>query len=689
MRWFASTGLSIHLALCLSTAALADSTTPDAQQGSAAASTAGTLMRTYTGSGKALSNNLVTPLVKAGQITTADGQTTFATNGLQTSGKPLIQITLNPDPATGDLKNIILQQDLTGSGTMDYAQTFPMADDGTGQEIAGVCQNGYIQCSANFSNCKYRVWTFASSGAVSAKTASGAATGTPGSVGSLSGCYCFNNYCTGQNSTLIELGVIGSDVGGGILSAFLEANTGMAISSASSGSNAAGSSVLIYYGYKPTTVSKGGNTTTMTEAQIEAMPVMSAADTQTPQTYYSDSANLNNAAQNALTAQKAAPRSLYNIVTNATLSQSATTVTCINSVLPALSSIAQTQSQTGSTQVSIDHSFSWSFVQTATNTFVFSGVDNKGLAMPDITYTFQPSDTLGGYTLQTVSFVGGWPAGAGCNGLSVSPTWTPSVGIGTQIAGASINGICPTNNYQYPVLNWTFTAQYLTQKESDVTSLGCAQYENNTDCTLQQDEWDGRPVIVNGLVMRNKQLGQTCKTIPGVGSLPAVTVCKPWFVQKRAYNCKNSAPNYDFTTAKSNAAVIENSTATPGSSLFRYVDPTQAGATMSYGMPTASPAAACNQVCETKVPLAQTGVLYTDTSQASAQTSATISASQYLFYYKDCLPGTSDTNWTCPVDTTQSEAVVTPCGCSSDMGKVVGALNAAGSAAQDAICSAK
>ncbi len=682
MRWFASIALSLILA------ATAQGAATDVQQGQDAATVTGTAMRTYAGTGKALSDNLVTPLMKAGTITSADGKTQFAANGFQTSGQPLIQITLNPNPATGDLHSIILQQDLTGAGTLNYAQTFPMPGDGPGQEIAAVCQNGYIQCTGNFSNCQYRAWTFVSTGAVSAKTASGGPPGSPGSVGGLAGCYCFNNYCTGQNSTLIELGVIGSDVGGGILSAFLAANTGMAISSASSGSNSAGSSVLTYYGYKPSTISKGSDTTTMTQAQIDVMPVMSSADTQTPQTYYSDSASLNNAAQNALTAQKAAPRSLYNIVTNAALSQSATSVTCTNSVQPSLSSITLMQSQSGSTQVSIDHSFTWSFVQVADNLFSFTGVDNKGLHMPNINYTFQPSDQLGGYALQTVSFVGSWPAANGCNGLSVSPTWTPSVGIGTQIAGASINGICPAGNYQTPVLNWTFTAQYVTQKESDVTSLGCTQYENNPDCTLQQDEWDDRPVVVNGLVMRNRQLGQTCKTLPGVGSLPAVTVCKEWFVQKRTFNCKNTSPGYDFTTAKAHAASIESSTSMPDRSSFRYTDPTQAGATRTYGIPTAADVTACNEVCETKVPVTQTGVLYTDTNQSAAQTTGAVSATQYLFYYKDCTSNTSGT-WNCPADSATGEVVVTPCGCSADMGSVVGALNAAGSAAQDAICSAK
>ncbi|QEM66757.1 hypothetical protein FO488_00350 [Geobacter sp. FeAm09] len=679
MRWCANIGLSLVLA------ATAHGAT-DVQQGQDAAKTAGTAMRSYAGSGQALSNNLVTPLMHASQITTQDGKTTFTANGFQTSGTPLLLVTMAPYPATGDI-SIILQQDLTGSGTLGYAQTFPVPGDGpSGQKISGVCQNGYIQCSPNFTNCRYRTWTAGADGAVTAMTASGGQPGTAGSVGGLKGCFCFNNYCTGANNSLLEQANIASDVGGGIITAFLSANTGMAITSATSGSNAAGAAVLTYYGYKPTNLAKGSNTATMTTSEVEAMPVMPAADTQTPQTYYTDSAGLNNAAQNALTAQKAAPNSLYNTVMNSASTQAGTTVTCTNSVQPSLSSVTLQQSQSGTTNFAVDHTLTWTFTETAQNTFVFSSWDNKGYHEPNITYTFQPSTMLGGYTLQSVSLVGSWSNSGGCNGLSISPMWTPGVGIGTQIAGASINGICGASGYQYPVFGWTFTAQFVTQQELDVSNLGCAQYENNSSCTLQQDVWDGRPVVVNGLPMNNKQLGQSCKTLPGVGTLPAVTVCKPWFVQNRSYFCKNTT-TYNFSKASANAAIIENSAAMPTTSSMRYTDPVQGGTIVTMGVPSASPLPDCSQVCETKIPITQTGVLYTDTPQSTTQTTSAKTATQYQFLYKDCLDSGSG-KFTCPADVTKGEVIVTQCGCSADMSNALGALNAAGSAAQDAICSA-
>lgn len=683
MKWSASIAL---ISSMLAAVATVHGAATDLQQGKDAASQVGTAMHSYTGTGQALSSNLVTPLVQASQITTADGKTKFVTNGFQSSGKPLIQITINPDPATGDVKNIILQQDLGGAGVFNYLQTFPISGDAPGQEISAVCQNGYVQCNPSFTNCRYRSWVSTSNGQVTAQTSGGQA-GTAGSVGNLASCFCFNNFCTGQNNTLIELGNIASDIGGGILSAFLQANTGIAISSATSGANAAGAIVLTYYGYKPVTVSNGNNTASMTPSEIADMPVLPPADTQTPQAFYQDSAALNNSAQNVLAAQKAAPNSLYNIATNAALSQTGTTVTCTNSVQPALASDTQTVSQSGSTVLSVDDSISWAFTETALNTFVFSSVENKGHGEPDITYTFQPSTTLGGYALQSVSFAGNI-AGNGSTiwGYSVNPMWTPGVGIGVPITGNS-GKFCPGNGYQAPVMNWTFTAQYVTQKETDVTNSGCSQFESDSKCTLQQDVWDGRPVVVNGMKMNNQQLGQACKTLPGVGTLLPVTVCKPWFVQNRSYYCKNTASAYDFSTVKANAATIENSISTPSSSSMRYTDPTQGGAIMTYGTPTAAPLGACSQVCETKIPVGRTGVLYTDTPQSANQVAATQTAAQFIFYYKDCTTDVSG-NPNCPLDSSKGEVVVTQCGCSADMGRAIGALNAAGSAAQDAICSA-
>lgn len=679
MQWFANIiALSLSTVPVMAFSAYADPAS-DVQQGAAAAAASGTTMSSYAGSGPALSNNLVTPLINASKITTADGQTTFTTNSFQSSGSPLILVTLNPDPASGDLKNIIIQQDLTGAGTLNYAQAFPISGDGPGgPEIAGVCQNGYIQCNQGFTNCQYRTWTAGPNGAVSAAAV--------GNVGDLSGCYCFDNYCTGANNSLLEQSNIASDAGSGIISAFLTANTGVAISNATSGISPSGSVVLTYYGYRPSTLSNGSNTSTMTTAEIAAMPVMSTTDTQTPQTYYADSANLNNLSQNALTAQKAAPNSIYNIVMNAASSQTGTTVNCTNSIEPSLASITLTQSQSGTTNLAIDDHFTWSFVETSPYNFVLTGVDNKGNPFPPTSYTFQPSNTLGGFELQSVSFTGSWPNGSGgCGGYSFNPTWTPGDGT-TAITGATPGGVCGSPGYQYPVMNWTFSAQYVTQQEQDVTSLGCAQYENNPTCTLQQDTWDGRPVVVNGMVMNNQQLGQMCKTLPGVGTLPAVTVCKPWFVQNRTFFCKNPT-TYNFSTAEADDAAIENSTTMPTNSSMQYSDPTRGDITVTYGTPAAGALPNCSQVCETKIPSTQTSVVYTSTPQSSNQTAATQSASLFFFFYKDCANDGSG-NFTCPTDTTKGEVVVTQCGCSADMGQALGGLNAAGSSAQDAICSA-
>ena len=684
MKWSASIALISPLLVAVVSTFGAST---DLQQGQDAATQVGTSMQSYAGSGPTLSGNLVTPLIQGSQITTVDGKTKFVANGLKSSTNPVIQLTINPDPATGDLKNIILQQDLTGTGTLGYTQIFPIPGDGSGQEIAAICQNGYIQCNPNFNNCQYRNWVSASNGAVSAQT-SGGVSGAPGNVGGLSACYCFDNFCTGQNNSLIELENISSDVGGGVLSSFLAANTGIAISSATSGSTTVGSVVLTYFGFNPGGVATGGKTSTMTAIEVANMPVLPPADTQTPQAYYMDSANLNNSAQSALAAQKAAPNSLYNLATNAALSQSGSMVTCTNSMQPALSSDNQTQVQNGSTQLLVDDSFAWSFIESTAGTFVFSGQDNKGLKAPDIVYTVNPANYLGGWSLQSVSFTGSWPAGGGCNGFSASPIWTPGIGVGVEIASSTAGGICGSPGYQSPILSWSFTVQYLTQKETDVVSNGCSSFETNADCTLQQDVWDGRPVVVNGMQMNNSLIGQICKSIPGVGALPAVTTCKPWFVQDRTFYCKSSATTYDFTTAKVNVATIENSTSMPSSSSMRYADPSQGGAIMTYGITPAPSLPGCSQICETKAPMPHTGLLYTDTPQSVNQVAGSKSDSQYLFSYKDCTPDGSG-NYTCPLDATKSEVLVAQCGCSADLGTAMGALNAAGSAAQDAICSAE
>ncbi|SRR6266568_2473579 len=111
------------------------------------------------------------------------------------------------------------------------------------------------------------------------------------------------------------------------------------------------------------------------------------------------------------------------------------------------------------------------------------------------------------------------------------------------------------------------------------------------------------------------------------------------------------------------------------------------GTQYSYAVPSLGPTPACSQVCQTKIPAAQSAVFFNQTPASSGRTAVGTAAASFNFYYKDCISD-SNGNYACPIDPTKSETIVKKCACGGDFGNAVGALSAVNNAAQDAICSA-
>jgi hypothetical protein len=660
----------------ISTAWCAGTSTSSAQVPSAATLYSSTIKQ-FVGSGAAVLNNLITPLMEGKSLSTVSGASSFNVNSFQTSGSALLQVKVNLNPSTGDLLNIIVQQDLSNSGSFNYANTFPTTS--TGQMISTVCSNGYVQCDPGTnSNCRYRTWSVDGNGAIGVTVTGADGNDQVGNISSLYDCYCFNHYCSNNNNSLADLDSIAASVGGAVLSSYIASNPGMAVSSATS----TGLGTISYYGFKVQTP-KGSDTSSMTAAQIADMPIISATDASTLQSYYALQA-APTAATDAQQLQTSTSNSLYSIAAGSQSKHS--TVTCDNIRNIAVPVVEKTITQTGTTNLSIDDHFVWSFTETAENVFVFTGQDNKGVSFPNTSYTFQPPDTLGGYSLQSVSFAGSWPAGSGdCNnGYSFNPTWTPSVGIGTAIKGSSPVGTCGNYSYQYPIMSWTLTATYKTQSLSESIVNGCQQYEkSDSPCKLQQETDDGKLVVSDYNSTGFKIVSQPCQTI--TGDLSAVKVCRSWFKQHKTYTCPSTATKYDFNSLQQRVKGVQDSTTMPTSSTMSYTD--QAGQ-HTYNVPPQGTLPSCSQICQTKIPVPQSPITYNQAPASANLTALGVAAASYEFFYKDCNDDGSGSS-TCPIDVSKGETVVTSCACAGDFGNAVSALSAVNSSAQDSICAAQ
>ena len=715
MKWFISTGLLLSL---LALTVWADTTTPavsDAVLGAQSAQTSAQLVSTNSGTPQAVQSNLVTPMVSGGTLTSPDGLTSFTANALQSSGTPVMQVTVIPNPATGDLWYILVQQDLLGTGTLNAAVKFPDPATSAGQMIPAVCANGFIQCpTGTFTNCSFRNWSSMSGSGAMAVTVAGAGstTDTVGNIGALSGCYCFSKVCSQNNNAVVDIDGIGANVGGGVLAAFMAAKTGTVVTSAQS----SGTGVITYYGVKASAVPNGYSPpVAMTAAQLADMPVDSTLDVSQVQSYYNSPALLSTAAAAAKQQQTTTPNSIFNSVSAVALQTSVNVVSCTNLMTPTINIVQRTATRggglDGSHSLCADNNVYVVLTESSPSSFAIGvfGADVTGTANgnncggppaldPGLNYNAIPVDTFNfvqpsttyGYNITSVA---GYMEviGGGCDTGNGTALWNTAIGQGNPVVTQVGFRLCGAPHEQQPSYNWLFTVAYDSQELSTIDNEGCQQYEApGSGCTLTQDLWDGRPVVMNGLSMGFSQIGQECQDISVPGGIRSVHVCapsnRPWFRQDRTFSCPNTASPFDFTAIAPKLLAIQNSTSMPTNSTMQYTDPsgTDPG-TYTYGVPTDGALPACTQVCKTKVPVAQTVVLPTPAAATATLTPAGVTAQSFSTFYKSC-NGMSDGTWVCPVNATNGETVVIQCGCSSDMSDVLANINAAEGVAGDSIC---
>lgn len=644
-------------------------------------------LKPYVGSGPAIQNNLITPLTKGGSLNTASGSQTFTTNSFQSSGTPLLKIAVYQNPATGDLRNIIVQQS-------SDAATFP--SDNSSQMISTVCSNGYVQCDPGTqNNCRYRAW--ASGGMQVAVAGATGLSDQVGNVASLADCYCFNYGCSQNGNSLIDIGSITANVGGAILAAYLAANPDMAISSAQDSMTANGGVMISYYGLK-TKNPNGANTATMKPADAAAMPIMSSGSA--PLTSYYNAQATPGDATGALLLQQQTPNSIFSVVANATKGLTGKTFTCTNLKNPVLTKTAYTQTTSGSGSMCTDHFVNMVVAQAAQDTFAIGWFDTSPQGWLGANCGVVPfNSTLGtqGYLAGTISIVPP-PTGYGykvtqVQGYMSLSGWGCWPGSGTAVMAnptmpaspviVHTSLVCPASGAQIPAYTYTLSATYDTQNLAVQDVRGCAAYESDPKykkCKVKEETWDGRPYIVNYMPTAF-QMAQVCQNVDG--PVRTVRVCQPWFRQDKTYYCPLDQ-TYDFTSLQSRVKGVEDSATMPNASTMSYTDPAD-GNQRTYGVPTKGVLPPCSQVCQTKIPAPQS-VITGDQSPASANlTHAGTAAGSFVTFYKECLDdGTGE--FTCPIDTTKGEIVVTTCGCSSDFGSSVSALSAVDSAAQDAVC---
>jgi len=163
--------------------------------------------RSRTSDSDTLQQNYVTPGLAGQAISTIDNSQTFAPNIACQKTATMLEVLIQPS-GTGDLSKVTISRDTNLDGTVDSTSSLPVS-------VSGICANGVISCEpGTWNQCTHFRWDVDTT-----RNLKLVQTGMP----QLAGCYCLNNSC-GTNLAWGNMTSVLRDLGGGMIGALTTAD---------------------------------------------------------------------------------------------------------------------------------------------------------------------------------------------------------------------------------------------------------------------------------------------------------------------------------------------------------------------------------------------------------------------------------------------------------------------------------
>lgn len=163
--------------------------------------------RAKTSDSDALRQNYVTPGLAGQQISTVDNNRTFAPNIACQKTATMLEVLVQPAPG-GDLGKVTIARDTDLDGTVDSTSNLPVP-------VSGICANGVVSCQpGTWNDCSFFRWDVDAAKKLKL---------TSVDMPRLAGCYCLNNSC-GTNLAWGNMASVLRDLGGGIVGALTTAD---------------------------------------------------------------------------------------------------------------------------------------------------------------------------------------------------------------------------------------------------------------------------------------------------------------------------------------------------------------------------------------------------------------------------------------------------------------------------------
>jgi hypothetical protein len=201
--------LSAGIAICLPAVTQAQTMEERARSAAVAA-------RTKSGDSDALQSNYLTPGLAGQPVSTVDNSKSFTSNIACQKTATLLELLAQPT-STGDIGTLRISRDKDLDGSFDETLNVPVP-------VSGICANGIISCApGSWNQCRPFHWEVGSSGKLKLGEVD---------LTALAGCYCVNNSC-GANLAWGNMASILKDLGGGVVGALTTADPRIGVAQAS------------------------------------------------------------------------------------------------------------------------------------------------------------------------------------------------------------------------------------------------------------------------------------------------------------------------------------------------------------------------------------------------------------------------------------------------------------------------
>lgn len=640
MRKLFSPSLAILAALSAQTAFAQDM---DGRARSAAAAS-----RAKSGDSDAISRNYLTPGLANQPVSTIDNSRSFTPNIACQQSATMLEILVQPG-STGDITHLSISRDKDLDGIFDSSLTLPVP-------VSGICANGIISCSpGSWNQCRSFRWDVGSTRDLKLSAVD---------LPELSGCYCVNASC-GTNLVSGNLPSVLKDLGGGVIGALTTADPRIAVAQAS-----IDGPVIRYVGAQTTACS---SSPTVSATSYRANPTAISGDAY--------AASQTNSVFTALAASPAGNGKAEETRSCTIEREISVKAWEFTDIVSASGSISSTSS-----------------CGTGCLRFQIGGTGTCGSNPPLYSVTFNPllpsrivsariiemgaDDWVQGrINGQVVGSAGkrlwtgdGLPSGD-CR-ISDDPWYnrtpidfTDTLKSGATSVSARVRGGGGGNWGTITVEIQVDTSCEVSERLVDL----CAGYASDPTCRLTQDVVDGVETVRNGVVTGLKPLPLT--RLFGTGNC-TFQYSRDFFLRTRRYACVVDTSGTVQPDLARATYIIDHSTETLLADQTRASEGSLVQSTRAFALPDRPAVAACETICKTRAPSANSGVA----------PSGAVAEKQNVPVGWDSFYHVCSADNVCPLG--DGEEIVSPCGCLDDFPEAVVMMQTVRLAGSDLACTA-